>query len=144
MSAIMRSARGASAFTNLDLLLSGPMDEASLTLSAQEAVPERTWTPLIDDLLGLRRLKDDWDGQGAEAPHPALVDGAIKLALSLQQMGAVPAIRAIAGLSGTVYLEWQTPLAYCEIEVLSPVEAECRWLSKGATSAKVNRVHIRA
>jgi hypothetical protein len=54
MSTVMRSARGASAFTNLDYLPSRPMDEASLTLSTQEAVPQRTWPQLIDDLLGLR------------------------------------------------------------------------------------------
>jgi hypothetical protein len=38
----------------------------------------RTWDQLIDELLGIRNLKDDWDGEGTEAPPPALVDGAIK------------------------------------------------------------------
>jgi hypothetical protein len=139
----MQSARGASAFTNLDHLPSRPVGEASLILSTQEETPQRTWRELIDDLLGIRHLEDDWDGQGAEAPNPALVDGAIKLSLALQQRGVAPATRAIAGLGGTVYLEWQTPLTYCEIEVLSPLEAECRFLRTGAKSAEVSRVHLR-
>jgi hypothetical protein len=140
----MRSAYGASAFTNLGYFSSRPMDEASLILHPQDAPQERTWPQLIDDLLCLRELEDDWDGQGAEAPPPALVDGAIKLALSLKQQGAPPATRAIAGLGGTVYLEWQTSLGYCEFEVLSPLEAEFRWLPEGADSAQVIRVRIGA
>ena len=35
----------------------------------------RTWEQLIGDLLALRALPADWDGQGAEAPAPAVVDG---------------------------------------------------------------------
>ncbi|MGL4550547.1 MAG: hypothetical protein ACRC33_05120 [Gemmataceae bacterium] len=145
MTTIMRSARGASAFTDFDYLPGHPIEEASRILSTQEAAASgRNWDQRIDDLLALRQLEDDWDGQGAEAPHPALVDGAIKLVLSLRQKGIDPALRAIAGLSGTVYLEWQTCQGYCEIEVLGPLEAEHRWLPLGKDRAEVARLRIRS
>jgi hypothetical protein len=92
---------------------------------------------LIDELLRIRNLEDDWDGEGTEAPHPALVDRAVTLAQSLEASGHQPADRVIAGVNGTVYFEWHTPLGYQEIEVTSPLDAECRWVPKGSAVAVV-------
>jgi hypothetical protein len=70
-------------------------------------------------------------------PHPALVDGAIKLAQYFQACGVAAPDRIHASVNGTVYFEWHTPLGYREVEVLSPVEAEGRWVAKGATETEV-------
>jgi hypothetical protein len=92
---------------------------------------------LIDELLRIRNLEDDWDGEGTEAPHPSLVDGAITLAQELKAAMYPPAERVIAGVNGTIYFEWHTPLGYQEIEVTSPLDAECRWVQKGSEATTV-------
>ncbi len=131
MTTIARSARGASAYTQTDRYPTRPLDERGLLGSDRCSAPRRTWALLIDDLLAIRHLEDDWDGQGAEAPHPALVDGAITLAQYLHAKGMAPADRAIAGVNGTVFFEWHGPVGYLEIEVTAPDEAEGRSVRNG-------------
>jgi hypothetical protein len=144
MSAIMQSARGASAFTQPDysfLRSVGAAGTLFTPFSGHEEAPARSWHPLIVELHRIRKLEDDWDGEGTEAPHPALVDGAITLAQYLQANRTRPADRVIAGVNGTIYFEWHTPLGYQEIEVLSPMDAECRRVRKGSDATEV--IHLR-
>jgi sulfur carrier protein ThiS len=149
MSTTLQSARGASAFTQADssveTILSSRSRNAAQTSAftwpdPDEQARAETWHSLIDQLLRIRNLQDDWDGEGTEAPHPALVDRAITLAQYLQANGFPPAERVIAGVNGTIYFEWHTPLGYQEIEVLSPMDAECRWVRKGSNVTEVNRL----
>jgi hypothetical protein len=90
------------------------------------------WASTIDELLRIRNFSDNWDGEGTEAPHPALVDGAITLAKSFRFQGVSPPDRVHASVNGTVYFEWHTPVRYYEIEVVSPTRAECRVVRKGS------------
>lgn len=129
MNAVLQSARGASAYTRTD-----PYEE----------IPAQTWQLLIDELLRIRNLKDDWDGEGTEAPDPALVDGAMTLTQWFQANGFPPADRVIASVNGTIYFEWHTPLGYQEIEVISPMDAECRWLRKGSDVTEVAHLSRRS
>ncbi len=99
--------------------------------------PTQSWSLLLDELFRIRNLKDDWDGEGTEALHPALVDGAITLAQHLQAKGVPPADRVLAGVNGTIYFEWHMALGYQEIEVTSPMDAECRWVPKGSDVTEV-------
>jgi hypothetical protein len=140
MSAIMQSARGASAFTQPDYSFVRSLGAAGTPFtpfSGHEEASARSWHPLIDELLRIRNLQDDWDGEGTEAPHPALVDGAITLAQYLQANRTRPADRVIAGVNGTIYFEWHTPFGYQEIEVTSPINAECRWVRKDSDVTEV-------
>ena len=124
----------------------------AFTLSSAEsgsAAPARSvatnpgWSDRIDDLLRVRQLADDWDGDGAVAPGTTVVDGAITLAQYLAALGTPSADRVHAGVNGTVYFEWHTPLGYAEIEVTSPFDAEYRWVEKGSDVAKVVSISIR-
>jgi hypothetical protein len=112
------------------------LGDLGLFESDLNAPPSRAWSDVIDKLLVVRGLADDWDGQGAEAPAPALVDGAIALAQSLQANGLRPADLAVAGVTGTVILEWHDPAGYLELEVAAPDRAEGRWVEKGSTAAR--------
>lgn len=60
-----------------------PLDDLSGFGPDNPENPAQCWQCIIDELLRIRSLKDDWDGEGSEAPHPALVDGAITLAQTL-------------------------------------------------------------
>lgn len=140
MSSAMQSARGASAFTS-----SGPCWSSSgigdaQVFSKSNGDAASLWTQLIDELLCIRQLEDDWDGEGTKAPPPSLVDGAILLAQDLEAQGHPPADRVIATVNGTVSFEWLTPLGYCDIEVISPNEAEYSWVPKGSRVAQILRL----
>jgi hypothetical protein len=83
------------------------------------------WRKCIDDLLAIRLLEDDWDGQGTEAPKPELVDSAIILAVLLRQKGVEPPCRTVQGVTGNVVLEWQWgQMATAEIEIIEPYLAD--------------------
>jgi hypothetical protein len=97
----------------------------------------RPWAEVIDELRALHQLEDDWDGQGAKALSPDLVDGAIALALRFQANAMRPADFAVAGVNGTVIFEWHDATHYLEIEVTAPDRAEGRAARKGAGVTEV-------
>jgi hypothetical protein len=75
--------------------------------------------------LQIRKLADDWDGLGAEAPSSGIVDSAIDLLKKLKAEAALPApSRAAAAPTGTVILEWQFGGTYLEAEITRPYYAE--------------------
>ncbi len=137
MTACMRSARGASEFTREDISFFHEPGEAISGFPSARDTQGHAWDMVIDELLHIRNLKDNWDGEGSVAPDPALVDGAITLVQSLKGSAWPPADRAVASVNGTVYLEWNTPLGYQEIEVTSPLDAEYRRVQKGAETVTV-------
>lgn len=143
MSKVLQSACGASAFTQPSRSLFSPMTEDGLVSSRTEEALGSNWTAWIDQLLRLRNLEDNWDGEGAEAPSPILVDAAILLTQQFAAAGYPPADRVIAGVNGTVYFEWHTPLGYAEIEVLSPLDAEYRWVPNGSNETTVVGLPLR-
>jgi hypothetical protein len=137
MMTISGSAGGASAYSRTGYPAYSRLDDVVALRSNDGDSSFRQWSSTIDELLRIRTLKDDWDGEGTEAPHSALVDGAITLAQYLQSKGNIPPDRVHAGVNATVYFEWHTPLGYREIEIVSPVEAECRFVRKGYDQTEV-------
>lgn len=109
-------------------------------VGVQHAGP--TWAGLIDELLRILQLEDNWDGEGAVAPSPAVVESAVRLAKTLQAKEYPPAGRVIATVNGTISFEWLTPLGYCDIEVMSPNEAEYSWTPKSLGIAQVCRLKL--
>lgn len=132
MSAIPKSTLGVSAFTRANDSFARSESLATSDFWERNAASEPSWQSAIDELLRIRNLNDDWDGEGTEAPPPALVDGAITLAQHLQAEGVPAAERVLAGVNGTIYFEWHTLLGYQEIEVTSPRDAELRWVGNNA------------
>lgn len=98
--------------------------ESDALLTRRPRQPD-DWHQRIDDLLDIRRMENDWDGLGAPAPAPTLVDSALLLAQILHQEGVAPPCRIVAGLTGTVLFEWQYANgSYFELEVIRPQYAE--------------------
>lgn len=126
MSRLATSARGASIFTVAEYDGLG-----SLALDGPNPDRVRRWAEVIDQLLAARSLCDDWDGQGAVAPDPALVDRAIAFALSQQQAGYAPPDFAIPSVNGTIVFEWHGLSEYVEFEVVSPDQVVRRTASRG-------------
>ena len=85
------------------------------------------WDRTLNDLLRLRGLEDNWDGQGATAPNPANVDAATAW---IQQMRrwerALPPARVVPGVLGEVHVVWQREAVYLDAEISDPHQVE--WL----------------
>ena len=126
MRGVSTSARGASVFTVAEYDGLG-----SLALDRPNPEHLRRWEEVVNQLLDARKLEDDWDGQGAVAPDPALVDRAIAFALSRQQTGHAPPDFAIPTVNGTVVLEWHGFSEYVEFEVVSPDQVVRRTAPRG-------------
>jgi hypothetical protein len=83
-------------------------------LGARSGKPD-LWPKRLDELMTIRTLTDDWDGLGAKAPSTELVDSAIILADGFLRAGIEAPSRVVAGVNGTVILEWQRDGVYTEI-----------------------------
>ena len=87
--------------------------------------PADAWVELSAELDTYRHLADDYDGQGAVAPTSEIVDGAIELLGDCRRLGLVPPSCVVAGVNGTVSLEWDLPNRQCvTIEVTGRHTAE--------------------
>lgn len=89
-------------------------------LSVQDDLaPQVQWRRCLEDLRNLKALRDDWDGLGALAPDPQLIDSAFVVLRPLQKDGAdVPEVSATP--TGGVFLEWQGDDIYLEAEIEQP------------------------
>lgn len=98
-----------------------------------DVVPARpdVWSQRMNELLAIRALDEDWDGQGAKAPSTVLLDSAVQLAELLRQRGIDPPCRIVPGVNGTVIFEWQQDATYREMEVIQPGRAEILEMSPG-------------
>jgi hypothetical protein len=104
----------------------------------------RGWSRIIHELQRIRTLEDDWDGEGTAAPAPDLMAWATNLAKALMDQDRPVPDRVHAGVNATVYFEWHTPIGYREIEVVSPAEAECRFVRAGSDTTEVVRLSRQA
>lgn len=84
----------------------------------------RVWDERIDQLLAIRLLDDDWDGQGSPAPAVEVVDSALVLALLLRRDGVDPPTGVVQGVGGEVVFDWQSADKYVEVEVTGPYTAD--------------------
>ena len=124
MPAITRPSDAASVGPDAPFLETEALNPTALVSSSQHEM-NQAWSQRTDDLLSIRRLKDDWDGLGARAPDAQLVDSAIDLLkLLMYQDQLPPPHRIVATPTGTLLLEWQMGPIYLESEITSPYHAE--------------------
>ena len=85
----------------------------------------KDWDDISAEIQALAKLREDWDGMGASAPDPAVVDSAVEWAAAVEQsVGAVVPSSVSAGPGGEVILTWQRPGIYREVEFSRPGVAE--------------------
>lgn len=95
--------------------------QASISTDAAEKV----WRDRRSDLLRIRRYRDNWDGFGADAPDPRVLDTAIEFLENLRLRDAAhPPFRATLSPNGTVGFEWQTTSEWICVEIVSTERAE--------------------
>jgi len=82
------------------------------------------WSAWIDELLTIRQLEDDWDGQGAPAPVTDVVDSSLILALLMRREGIAAPNLVTQGPSGRVHFDWLPGDGkYVELQVSAPNQA---------------------
>jgi hypothetical protein len=100
---------------------------AATSAGASPSVAAAQWDRLLDDLLRLRTLEEDWDGQGASALDPANVDRAIAWVQQMRRWEqALPPARVVPGVTGELILEWQADSFYLAAELAKSDRVE--WL----------------
>lgn len=99
----------------------GVSPEGLSMVSAEEVV----WEDSLKELLAIRLLDDDWDGMGATAPLPELIDIGVYLLDLVHQRGTLPPTsRIVASPSGNIVFEWQLDSFYLEAEITDIHHAE--------------------
>lgn len=100
--------------------------------SGKDSETDPLWSAVIDVLLKIRDLRDDWDGDNAVAPTKATVDSALHLAIKFRDLSYRTPVRVVPGRMGSVIFEWSLPgTQYYEIEVVEPFMAESTLLRPG-------------
>jgi hypothetical protein len=94
---------------------------------ASSPTGEASWDRLLDELSRLRRLEQDWDGQGALALDSANVDQAIAWVREMRRWRrALPPTHILPGTLGEVILEWRRGSFHLVAEIGTPTRLE--WL----------------
>jgi len=97
------------------------LPRAVRTGAVESETIDPTWAVRIDELLAVRQLEDDWDGQGTPAPATGVVDSALILALLLRREGVAAPTLVTQGLSGGVHFDWLPGDGrYVELQVTEP------------------------
>jgi hypothetical protein len=90
------------------------------------------WKACAEKIQTFRQLADDWDGDGAAAPEPNVIDVATTVAHNLSRKMPAPD-RIHVGVNGTIYFEWFAADRYIEIEVVGPADIQCRAIPHGSS-----------
>jgi hypothetical protein len=105
--------------------------EPPAVTTAPDAFPspaaEARWEHVLEQLRRLRRLPDDWDGQGAQALDPANVDRALAWVEDMRRWHrALPPTHVLPGTLGEVVLEWRGEAFHLAAEISTTSRVE--WL----------------
>ena len=87
---------------------------------------EKQWQVIIDNLCDISRLKDNWDGEGAEVPDGKVLESVIDLCNQSCARKVLPPTRVVVSPLGDIILEWQKDGQYLEAEISEPYVA--RWM----------------
>ena len=78
----------------------------------------------IADLMEISQIGDNWDGDGAIAPEPDIVRGAINF---LCQSRLIMPNRIVPVNNGTIALEWYNQISIPELEGYEILKVETLW-----------------
>ncbi len=129
MSTILDRRNSAAAFTTTPAPASRAAAPSELAFCG--IGPRHDWDSVIDELLRMRELRDDWDGEGSVAPDKALVDDVTSYAYWRKQENEFAPARVVATVNGTICLEWYINGFFIEYEFVEPGTVEVRHMRLG-------------
>lgn len=78
------------------------------------------WYAAGVELAAIGWLRDDWDGEGAKAPTPAVLESAIRAFKRFEESGLTAPSSVVASPNGAVVFTWETATSYREAEIPQP------------------------
>jgi hypothetical protein len=122
---MLESSRSSNVWSDAFVDPISPMAHDECLFSSKESYIEREWVLRSRELQSLRKLEDNWDGNGAEAPLPELIENAIEFFAFYRESRKVsPPDRIVASPNGSIVFEWQSADTYMEVEIEEPYTAE--------------------
>jgi hypothetical protein len=131
-----------SVYTYLDQSPSARAGKAADPTRKPAETSDAGWGEIIDQLIDIARLQDDWDGAGSAAPGRGVIAGANRLAQALRAKKEQAPGRVTPSVNGTICFEWHLDDGWLEIEVTSPMDAEQVWVANGVDIAEVTAIAI--
>ena len=93
---------------------------------------EGPWRPVIEQIIAMQRLGNNWDGLGASAPSREVLDCAVGLAYLFHQRSIDPPSCVVPSTAGTVVFIWQfSDGRYSDVEIDRPFHADVTWIEPG-------------
>jgi len=100
-------------------------------LDPEQEENRRQWDRARRDLERFLLLEADWDGYGASASDPQLLETASRVLLITQERGIPPPSRLLPTQSGGVLIEWQLPGLYFDAEIVEGHTVEWMFQAEG-------------
>jgi hypothetical protein len=99
------------------------------TGSFDAVATHRRWREREAEIRASALLTDDWDGEGAHAPAPGVVDTAVQLiSLRWNEGRLPPPARVTISSDGTIIISWRGAGTYLEAEIEEP--GRVQWMLK--------------
>lgn len=89
------------------------------------------WRALRQEFLSFGSREPGWDGFGAAAPSPQLLESALDFLSGLQIQGTTPPSCVTLTPAGSVLVEWDEPDGHTDAELFAPSEVEWMRMQKG-------------
>src|SRR5262245_18692690 len=126
--------------TNAKGSLTMPKNPPNSAETVQLIVVNDAWQKTLQDMERVRRLKGNWDGEGAVATDAVVLSKTDAVLAFLHQHGAPAPTTLGASRSGAIVLEWHAAEKYVDIEVAS-IDA-IQWLAgeSGRLVAQVDQI----
>ena len=107
--------------------VTAPCESGGVTEVAQRAGTDEQWNRILNELLRLRGLENDWDGQGILALACENVDAALRWMTEMRRWRqALPPCCAVPGTAGEVVFEWRGDAFQLAAEISNSEKIE--WL----------------
>lgn len=88
----------------------------NLLISSPATHQRARWKQILDRLIAISKLEDNWDGEGAEAPDFEIIDSVTELLIKHTELLPHPN-RIVPSVDGAIVVEWQLDGTYLEAEV---------------------------
>ena len=107
--------------------VTAPCESGGESEMSRRAGTDAQWDRISNDLLRLRDLEHDWDGQGSLALDRANADAALRWINEMRRWRqALPPSCAVPGTTGEVVFEWRGDAFQLAAEISNPEKIE--WL----------------